>query len=218
VISAHWEEQEVTIMSQEHPQLLFDYFGFPKHTYELTYPAPSSPSLAREIQELLTQKGIISKIDSKRGYDHGVFVPFKLIYPEAQIPIVQVSLKRSLNPQDHLELGKALAPLRDEGVLIVGSGMSYHNLREFFGGNSVGRVSDEFDAWLTESVTANDPDFRNERLLSWKEAPSAKLAHPREEHLIPLLVVAGAAGTDLGSRIFVDRVMGATISAYQFGE
>lgn len=217
VISAHWEESQFTIMDQESPPLLYDYYGFPKHTYELTYPAPSSPQLAKKVKNLLSQVGFQTQFDSERGFDHGVFVPFKLIYPFANIPIVQLSLKKSLDPEEHIAVGKALTPLREEGVLIVGSGMSYHNLREFFGGRSVERVSADFDSWLTQVVTSKDPNYRNDQLIRWENAPLARLAHPREEHLIPLLVAAGAAGEDLGNRIFVDQIMGAVTSAYRFG-
>jgi len=218
VISAHWEEDEVTVMSEKNPSLLFDYDGFPKHTYELEYPAPGSPTVATRVSELLRLAYINSKIETKRGFDHGVFVPFKLIYPEANIPIVQVSLKKNMNPVDHIALGQALAPLRDEGVLIVGSGMSYHNLRDLFqGGNAVLQNSKLFDQWLFETASLGDFDVRNSRFAHWETAPAARHAHPREEHLLPLLVVSGAAGNESGRRVFNDVVMGAATSAFQFG-
>jgi aromatic ring-opening dioxygenase catalytic subunit (LigB family) len=217
VISAHWEEKDFTVMTHEHPPMLYDYSGFPPHTYELRYPAPGSPALAKRVQELLGVAGIASQTDSKRGFDHGVFVPLLLMYPEADIPVIQVALKKGLSAQEHLRLGEALAPLRDEGVLIVGSGMSYHNLKAFFDSKSVLQESDQFDGWLTSVVTTLSPEERNAQLENWPQAPSARLAHPREEHLIPLMVVAGSAGQDRGTRVFTDRVMGATVSAYRFG-
>jgi aromatic ring-opening dioxygenase catalytic subunit (LigB family) len=195
--------------------LIYDYSGFPPHTYQLTYPAPGSPKLAEQIRELLSGAGIAARTDSTRGFDHGVFIPFKVAYPEAQIPIVQLSLHTGLDPSVHLAVGRALQPLRDEGILITGSGMSYHNIRGFFSGSPI-PASDQFDAWLTDVVTT-DAQKRNAGLQQWQTAPSARDAHPREEHLIPLMVAAGAAGDDKGERVFSDRVMGATISAYRFG-
>jgi aromatic ring-opening dioxygenase catalytic subunit (LigB family) len=218
VISAHWEENEITVMSEVSPSLLFDYYGFPKHTYELTYPAHGSPVLASRISELLKIANINSRTESKRGFDHGVFVPFKLIYPDANIPIVQVSMKHNLDPVDHIALGRALTPLRDEGVLIVGSGMSYHNLHDLFkGGQTVLQQSKTFDQWLFETASLSSFDERNSKLAKWKTAPSALQVHPREDHLIPLMVVSGAAGNEQGKRVFNDVVMGAATSAFQFG-
>lgn len=218
VISAHWEEKEFTVMSEEAPALLFDYYGFPKHTYELSYPALGSTIVAARVMELLRAAGIQSKTETKRGFDHGVFVPFKLVYPEANIPIVQVSMKNSMSPADHIALGKALAPLRDEGVLIVGSGMSYHNLQDLFqGGATVLQHSQAFDRWLVETSSLTDADERNAKLEKWETAPSGRKAHPREDHLIPLMVVSGAAGNESGKQTFSDVVMGAATSAFQFG-
>ncbi len=154
--------------------------------------------------------------DNQRGFDHGVFIPFKLIYPETPpFPSCSFRCELGLDPTTHLAIGRALQPLRSQGVLIVGSGMSYHNLRGF--GSKYSDASNEFDAWLTHAVT--DPDIveRTARLRHWTQAPHARLAHPREEHLLPLMVAAGAAGDDRGHRTFSDRVMGVVISAYQFG-
>jgi len=216
VVSAHWEEPEFTVTTSARPSLLFDYYGFPEHTYRLRYDAPGSPELAHEVRGLLTRAGLVSKEDAARGLDHGVFIPFLLIYPDADIPVVQLSLKAGLDPAQHLAVGKALAPLRDRNVLIVGSGMSYHNMEAFRRGLPP-TLSATFDAWLTETATDPNPSRRNEKLAHWAEAPAARDAHPREEHLIPLMVVAGAAGDDIGHRTYSDRVMGSTISAYQFG-
>jgi aromatic ring-opening dioxygenase catalytic subunit (LigB family) len=216
VISGHWEEPNFTIGSGERPSLIYDYSGFPPHTYALKYPPPGSPELARRVQELLSAASIPAAADSQRGWDHGVFIPFKLIYPDADVPVVQLSLKSGLDPSAHLAVGRALAPLRSEGVLIVGSGMSFHNLRRFRPGGVV-EASDLLDAWLTDAVTDPDQASRDRKLVGWSNAPAARQAHPREEHLIPLMVAAGAAGTDRGRKTFTDRVMGATVSAFQFG-
>jgi aromatic ring-opening dioxygenase catalytic subunit (LigB family) len=218
VISGHWETEQPTVNTGAHPPLLFDYYNFPEHTYRLTYPAPGSPELAKRVQELLGATGFASAQDAARGFDHGVFIPFLLIYPQAQLPIVQLSLQRDLDPKTHLAIGKALAPLRDEGVLIVGSGMSFHNLRLFLGAAGKGdEAAEQFDDWLTAAVSRPDAAARDEALAGWEEAPYARLCHPREEHLIPLMVAAGAAGEDRGRRIFNDRIWGKALSGFQFG-
>jgi len=216
VISAHWEEDEVTINNGREPSLLYDYSGFPKHTYDLEYPAPGSPLMAEQIQALLSAEGIHSKMDSARGFDHGVFIPLLLAYPKANIPIVQISLNASLDPVTHIHIGRALEPLRSEGMLIIGSGMSYHNMHKLMRQNDMNLESDQFDAWLTKTFKLPATQ-RNEQLCQWSKAPAALEAHPREEHLLPLMVIAGAAGDDKGINIFSDRVLGATVSAYQFG-
>ncbi|HSN98152.1 MAG TPA: class III extradiol ring-cleavage dioxygenase [Candidatus Nanopelagicales bacterium] len=144
----------------------------------------------------------------------GTFVPLKLTYPAADVPTVQLSLKRGLDPAEHLAMGRALAPLRDEGVFIVGSGMSYHNLRAF---GPAGRApSAAFDAWLGEAI-AQDPEVRAQRLIAWASAPSARQAHPREEHLLPLMVIAGAAGADRGRTAYNGTLLGLRLSGYHFG-
>ena len=214
VISAHWEEAAPTVMTGERPPLLFDYYGFPPESYQLTWPAPGHPELAKRVQGLLQGAGFATGANAERGFDHGTFVPLKLTYPAADVPTVQLSLKRGLDPAEHLAIGRALAPLRDEGVFIVGSGMSYHNLRAF---NGSGRgVAAEFDAWLQEAVI-QDPEERSRRLGQWSRAPSARQAHPREEHLLPLMVVAGAAGEDRGRTAYSGTIMGLRISGVHFG-
>lgn len=215
VVSAHWEAEVPTILASAAPPLYFDYYGFPKHTYELTWPAPGSPTLAARVAELLSAQGIASKSETTRGFDHGVFVPLKVAYPDAAIPTVQLSLQAGLDPATHLALGRALAPLRDEGVLIVGSGMSYHNMRGFM--SSRGREdSEQFDAWLTTAVKKAPAD-RDADLGRWSSAPGGRASHPREEHLLPLMVAAGAGGEDAGARVFDDVVMGVRVSAVRFG-
>lgn len=215
VISAHWESDVVTINNGAHPALLFDYYGFPEHTYQLKYPAPGSPALADKIAAMLSALGISNAMDSERGFDHGVFIPLMLAYPDADIPVVQISLNASLDPVSHLKIGHTLAPLRSEGVLIIGSGMSYHNMKELMSQSDSLLDSDLFDEWLAETCKLPAVE-RDERLCKWAAAPAARDAHPREEHLLPLMVVAGAAGDDPGIQTFSDRVMGAMMSAYQF--
>ena len=215
VISGHWDAKAPTLNTADEHSLYFDYHGFPDHTYKLTYPAKGSRELVARVRELFGEAGLALAEDSKRGLDHGVFVPFKLIYPDADIPIVQLSLRQDMDPAAHLKIGRALRPLRDEGVLIVGSGMSYHNLRGFFRRGTADAESEAFDAWLGAAVA--DPLRRDEALIGWLDAPSATACHPEPEHLLPLHVVAGAAGDDVGVRVYHDKVSGKAISAFQFG-
>ncbi|ACG77578.1 extradiol ring-cleavage dioxygenase, class III enzyme, subunit B [Phenylobacterium zucineum HLK1] len=210
VVSGHWEAPVFTVGSGERPGLIFDYYGFPEHTYRLTFDAPGSPALAERVRGLLTGAGITSAADRARGWDHGVFVPLKLVTPQADIPVVQLSLKAGLDPEEHLAAGRALAPLRDEGVLILGSGMSWHNMRGFSPAYTA--ASAEFDAWLAKA-TGNPAS-----LARWAEAPNGRLAHPQEEHLIPLMVCAGAAEGEPARAVFRDTVMDVVISAFEFGE
>ena len=218
VISGHWETERPTVNTAARPPLLFDYYGFPEHTYQLTYPVAGSPALARRVREVLAAGQIGSDEEPERGLDHGVFIPFKLVYPDADIPMVQLSLNRSLDAATHLKIGQALTPLRDEGVLIVGSGMSYHNLRDLYSGDPRAlRAAAEFDAWLGEAVTETDHAARERKLAAWHQAPGARAAHPRPEHLIPLMVAAGAAGEDAGRRTYNEPLLGKPISGFQFG-
>ncbi len=215
VISAHWEEADFTVTGNPQPPLLFDYYGFPAPTYQLKYPAPGSPALAQRIQDLLKSAGLPANVDAERGFDHGVFIPFLLVYPEADIPIVQLSLKAGLDPAIHLRAGKALATLRNEGVLIVGSGMSFHNMQGFFKGGFA-YPSRQFDQWLESAASQSRADARNAMLEHWADAPGAHASHPRSEHLLPLMVVAGAGGDYAGHKIFEGEVKGSVISAFSF--
>jgi aromatic ring-opening dioxygenase catalytic subunit (LigB family) len=214
VVSGHWEEPAFTASTAAEPKLIFDYSGFPEHTYRLTWPATGDPVLAQRVAELLGEAGLPAALNPVRGFDHGVFVPLKVAFPQARIPVVTLSLAASLDPALHLAAGRALAPLRDEGVLLVGSGMSFHNLRGYFRPETPERAR-AFDAWLTEAV-ASPAAKRDALLTAWRSAPFAAYAHPREEHLRPLLVAAGAGGDAPGNRIFGDEPMGAAISAYRF--
>ncbi|SHE77392.1 Aromatic ring-opening dioxygenase, catalytic subunit, LigB family [Modicisalibacter ilicicola DSM 19980] len=216
LVSAHWLAPTFNVTSSAHPALIYDYYGFPDHTYQLRYDAPGDPALASRIGELLGHAGIANHQDGQRGFDHGMFIPLKLMFPAAEIPVVQLSLRRDLDPEGHLQAGRALMSLREEGVLIVGSGMSFHNMQGY-GDPRFAPISDEFDTWLGDTVSA-EPVRRDTALGNWAQAPAAHLCHPpgAEEHLLPLLVAAGAAGSSRGRRIFSDRVMETTLSAFRF--
>lgn len=216
VVSGHWEAPRPTVNTAAHPALLFDYYGFPEHTYRLTYPAPGAPELAAQVRRLLEAAGIATGEEAARGFDHGVFVPLKVAFPDADIPILQLSLQQGLDPAVHLAVGRALASLRDEGVLIVGSGMSYHNLRLLFSGRG-NEESVAFDDWLVAAATDPDPQRRDAQLTAWESAPNARQCHPEEEHLIPLMVAAGAAGADVGAHVYGERLAGKALSAFRFG-
>ncbi len=210
VVSAHWEEKTPTVMSSAAPPMLFDYYGFPPAAYELEWPAPGDPKLAARVRELVG-----GAENATRGFDHGTFVPLKVTWPEAQIPVVQLSLKGNLDAREHIELGRALAPLRDEGVFILGSGNTFHNLPAFRDPRAV-EPSEKFDEWLRAAATAS-PRERDELLVKWADAPHARYCHPREEHLLPLMVVAGAAGDDRGSLTWSGTFSKVHISAFHYG-
>ena len=213
VISGHWEEPVFTVGSSPRPPMIFDYSGFPEETYRLRFDARGAPALADRVRELLNAAGLPTAEDSARGYDHGVFVPMLLAMPQADIPVVQLSLRADLDPEAHLAAGRALAPLRDEGVLIVGSGMSWHNMRGF--SPAFTARSEAFDAWLGAAIV--DPVHRNQAIRHWDQAPYARQAHPREEHLAPLFVAAGAAEGVAGRVAFRDIAMDVAISGFAFG-
>ncbi|MDX5363605.1 MAG: dioxygenase [Pseudazoarcus pumilus] len=217
VISAHWEAPAFTVNARAQHELLFDYYGFPEHTYRLQWPAKGDAALAKRVTGLIAEAGLPVARDDSRGLDHGVFIPFMLIDPQAAIPVVQLSLREGLDPAEHLALGRALAPLRDEGVLIVGTGMSFHNMRRFRRDNTgLDADSVAFDDWLTHAV-ALPAAARDKALENWEQAPSARASHPEEEHLLPLHVVAGAADADRGEQALSDHVLGSAQSAYVFG-
>jgi aromatic ring-opening dioxygenase catalytic subunit (LigB family) len=213
VISGHWEAPAFTVGTGKWPALDYDYGGFPEHTYRLAFDAPGSPGLARRVRKLLDAAGFATAEDAEHGWDHGVFVPLKLVTPEADIPVVQLSLRADLDPAAHLAAGRALASLRGEGVLIVGSGMSWHNMRGF--SPAFTERSAAFDHWVEQAVT--DPARRDAALAGWEQAPHAREAHPREEHLLPLMVAAGAAPGEPAVVAFRDTVMDVVVSAIEFG-
>ncbi|KZC36648.1 dioxygenase [Rhodanobacter sp. FW510-R12] len=217
LVSGHWLEAEFSLSGHARPPLIYDYSGFPPHTYELTYPAPGDPGLATQIAQLLARDGLATRIDGHRGFDHGVFIPLKLMFPAADIPVVQLSLRRDLDPAAHIAAGRALAALRDQGVLVVASGMSFHNMRGY-GDPRFTPISAEFDDWLTTAVESA-PDRRDALLTHWMQAPNARMCHPSgaEEHLLPLMVAAGAAGDSAGRQAYSEKIMDTTISAFRFG-
>jgi aromatic ring-opening dioxygenase catalytic subunit (LigB family) len=217
VISAHWEAQEFTVMTNPQPPMLYDYSGFPAHTYKVIYPAPGSPALAARVQTLLQAAGIGVAEDARRGFDHGTFAPLVAIYPAADVPVIQLSLKQGYDPEAHLAVGRALAPLRQEGVLLIGSGLSYHNLREM--GPAAKEVSKRFDDWLQQAVVASTPENRVSQLLHWTDAPGARRAHPEEDHLIPLMVAVGAAEREEAVCVYHEEGFfgGVTVSSFRFG-
>jgi aromatic ring-opening dioxygenase catalytic subunit (LigB family) len=219
MISAHWEESEFTLTSNPKPPMVYDYYGFPDYTYQIRYDAPGDPALAERVRDLILAADIPARLDPERGFDHGAFTPLKVIYPRADVPVIQLSLKSGLDPETHLALGRAIAPLRDQGVLIVGSGLSYHNLRQFFSPRGWG-PSREFDGWLSGVLEVGEPIARAKLLAGWEAAPAARAAHPREEHLLPLMVAVGAAGDDAAQLAYhEDNFLGGlVVSSFRFSK
>ncbi len=213
MISAHWEAHKVSITHAANPELIYDYSGFPKEAYDITYPAPGHPELANKINDLLLASNIETQLENTRGFDHGMFVPLKLMYPDADIPCIQLSLVKGLDPATHIKIGKALSNIEDNNILFVGSGMSFHNMREFGGVTNESNLN--FEAWLVDTCT--NPNLtleeRETRLIDWTDAPSARFCHPREEHLIPLHVCYGIAQAK-GELVFDGTIMGKKTSAY----
>ncbi len=221
VVSAHWEAPVPTVMSSPSPPILYDYGGFSKEAYEITWPAPGHPELAARVRKLLAGAGFATAEDTERGYDHGTFVSMKVAFPAADVPVVQLSLIEGLDASQHLAMGRALAPLRDEGVLILGTGNTFHNLRVFraaMQGSAPGarERAAAFDAWLQAAVTG-EPAARDGKLQSWQQAPFARFTQPREDHLLPLMVAAGAAGADRGVTTWSGTVAGMPGSGFRFG-
>ena len=214
-ISGHSEEGMPTVNADAHPPLLSDYGGFPDDTYRLTWPAPGAPDLALRVHELLSVADIASGTETARGWDHGIFVPLKIMVPGADIPLVQLALQRGLDPAAHLAIGRALKPLRDEGVLILGSGQTYHNMRGFSGSGRVDARAEAFDAWLRSAMIKGET--RNRALIRWKDAPCARNAQPHEDHLLPLMVATGAASGEPGTVQFRGHALGKPISGFRFG-
>lgn len=210
VISAHWEERAATLLGAAAPSMFYDYYGFPDQAYAITYPAPGNPDLASRIAGLLAQNQIPAHIDSRRGFDHGLYIPLLMMYPEAAIPSLQLSLIRGLDPAAHLALGKALQALLDENILIIGSGFSFHNMEAFIweGGRRTDTENDAFQNWLIETCTGPlSPADRHRRLTEWRMAPAARYCHPREEHLLPLHVCARMADGP-AVKVFDDYILG----------
>lgn len=218
VISGHWEAPNFTVQTHPRPPMLYDYGGFPDFTYRIQYPAPGAPDVAYRVTELLRDADVLIDHDPQRGFDHGVFAPLYVIYPDADVPILQLSLRHGYDPAEHLAVGRALAPLRAEGVLIVGSGLSYHNLRAF--NAAAAPASRAFDMWLYDTLVDADPTERSRLLVDWEGAPHARDCHPSADHLIPLMVAVGAAEAEPGRRIHHETdvfAVGINASSYAFG-
>lgn len=218
MVSGHWEEQGLAISSGDRPGMVYDYYGFPDYLYHIAYNGPGSPELAQHVQALLRDSDLEARLDPTRGFDHGTFSIMKPLYPNEDIPVVQLSLDAKLDPEFHIRVGRALRPLRDEGVLIVGSGLSYHNLRAMQGTTGY-QPSRQFDDWLQATLVRAKPIERTEHLLHWENAPAARAAHPREDHLIPLMVAVGAAENETGALTYHqnDFFGGLTVSSFRFG-
>lgn len=217
VVSGHWEDAAFSVMASPQPPMVYDYSGFPPHTYSVSYPAPGSPTLAERVHALIDAAGLPVRLDTRRGFDHGTFVPLAVMYPNADVPVLQLSLQSELDAAQHLALGRALAPLRDDGVLIVGSGLSYHNLHLM--GPQARAPSEAFDGWLQATLVKSVGAERAARLVAWGQAPAARIAHPREDHLLPLMVAVGAAQEETGSCVYheVNVFGGMTASSFRFG-
>ena len=218
VLSAHWESNPIKITSSPNPEMYYDYYGFPPETYEYKYPAPGNPDLANRIHKLLSQQGIASQLDPKRGFDHGVFIPLMLMYPEADIAVVAVSLDASLSAERNIAVGAALEPLREENVLILGSGYTFHNMHAFFNpSNQTYKHSRQFNTWLQETLSSSRPVGQAlPQLTQWEEAPGARTCHPREEHLLPLFMTAAAAGSGAHAKLIWSDENEHAISSFMF--
>jgi 4,5-DOPA dioxygenase extradiol len=210
VISAHWEEEVPSIIGGKNTSLFYDYYGFPKDAYDLNYPVSGDPELVKKIGKLFTKRDMKVKVDFERGFDHGCFIPMMLMYPKADIPIIQISLVKGLDPKVNIELGKVLAPLKEENILIIGSGFSFHNMTAFNmnGMNNKDEKNDKFQDWIIDTCISDySEEKREKKLLEWEAAPNARYCHPREEHLLPLHVCYGVA-EDKGTKIFDDNILG----------
>ena len=216
-VSGHWEAQRFTAMSSARPKMIYDYSGFPAHTYGVQYPAPGAPAVADRVAALLLSAGIDAALDAERGYDHGTYSPLVVMYPDAQVPVLQLSLKLPYDAAEHLAVGRALRPLRDEGVLILGSGLSFHNLR--LRGPQGAAPSDAFDSWLHDTLEHQLPAVRSQRLVAWEQAPAARIAHPIEDHLLPLMVAVGAAEEEAAATVYHETggMLGWSVSSWRFG-
>ncbi len=219
VFSAHWEETEITITAAPNPSLLFDYYGFPPETYQYRYPAPGHPELAERVQQLLNAAAIPARLDRQRGFDHGLFVPLLLMYPAADIPCIQVSLSASLDAGLHVAIGKALAALKSDNLLVLGSGFSFHNMRALMSkrDDAIDPQNQAFEEWLAQTCTdaALSEVERERRLVDWQSAPDARYCHPREEHLLPLQVCYGL-GQTAARNVFQQPVARFIASAYEW--
>lgn len=192
-VSAHWETRVPTVSAAAQPQTIHDFGGFPSELYRMRYAAPGAPALAARVAELLAEAGIASQVSPDRGLDHGAWIPLKLMYPEADVPVAQLSVLPHAGTAEHFRLGRALAPLRDEGVLILATGSATHNLARLGREGVTPAWAAQFEAWLHQKITSGS----YEELMDYRRlAPDAHLAHPTDEHLLPLFVAAGAGASD----------------------
>ncbi len=218
-LSAHWETARPTVAATPAPPTIHDFYGFPPALYEIAYPAPGAPDVARRVAAALESAGMAAEIDTGRGLDHGAWVPLKLMFPAADVPVLQLSIQPHLGPEHHLRIGRALAPLRADGILVLASGGATHNLMEFRGQPADAPVRPHvaaFDAWLVEAVESGDVD----RLLDYRrQAPEAPRIHPRDEHFLPLFAALGAGGEAApGRRIHASFEYGIlSMAAFAFG-
>lgn len=212
IVTAHWETPTVSFTGGKHPSLIYDYYGFPPHTYTLDYPAPGAPDLAQLAASLMAQSGIEAFVDQDYGWDHGVFIPLKVMFAQADIPVVAMSLQHSLDPELHSQMGRALTALRDDNILIVGAGMSYHNLANFA---QQAPASYAFHDWLDQALSG-DWMQRCQALATWQQAPGGLASHPREEHLLPLMVASGAGSDAPGRSIWRGEIGPTCIGAWAF--
>lgn len=198
VLSAHWESDVLKVTASAQPNLYFDYYNFPAEAYEIEYPCPGAPELAAKIQSALTAQGFKTELETERGLDHGVFVPVKLLYPEADIPVLQLSMHSSLDAEQHLAIGEALRHLDIERLLIIGSGFTFHNMRAFYAPQTreIQQANVDFEDWLEQHLSGPELTYEAIRasLINWEQAPFARFCQPREDHLIPLHMCAGIAG------------------------
>jgi 4,5-DOPA dioxygenase extradiol len=220
IASAHFDAARPAVVADAHPGMIYDFGGFNEALFRMVYPAPGAPDLAAEVAALLQGAGLAPAVVGERGYDHGVWVPLMLLYPEADVPVVQISVQPALGPAHHLALGRALAPLADDGILVIGSGSLTHNLHEFFRG---GHAPDapapawvaDFEDWIHDKAIAGAADD----LVHYRErAPHARENHPSEEHLLPLHIALGAGGKGAkGTRVHASHRNGVlSMDTYAF--
>jgi 4,5-DOPA dioxygenase extradiol len=217
IASAHWETSLPMLTGAEKPQTIHDFGGFPRTLYEIRYPAPGAPAVAARALALLKDAGITAGIDGSRGLDHGAWVPLRWMYPQADVPVVQVAVQPDRGTAHHLAVGRALAPLRDEGVLVIGSGHTTHNLREFFvdrrGGGDPAPYARAFADWVSTRLSSGDTDA----LLAYRtQAPEAVRAHPTDEHFLPLFIAYGAAGEHPRVETLVEGYEGSALALHSW--
>ncbi|KAF9870643.1 hypothetical protein CkaCkLH20_11949 [Colletotrichum karsti] len=228
VVTAHWSEGDPTISSGASHELYYDYGGFPREAYALKYPAPGSPEIAQELKQALEREGLTPRLDSRRGWDHGVFIPMLLVNPAANVPIIQLSVLVSEDPEEHFKMGRALSSLRDSNIAILGSGFaSLHNLSKmrflFMGDpNAAAKLGKQVNEWnkeLTNAVTKEKTEDRTKALSGWRKFSHSYDMHPRGggEHFMPLLVCAGAADDEVAG-VYQDEFLGLDIKTYYWGD